>query len=334
MTTALASSNLTLKDHLARMDPNGAIDNIVETLSRMTPVVNDAVWKEGNLPDGHKFTSRESLPVVGKRRFYEGAVASKSTTAQVTETCANFSAQSVVDVQEAKLNGNEQAFRYSEDKAFMMSMGQGVDSSLIFDNHKTDQAAMTGLLPRLDATAGSAGKQIVKYGAGGSNTNASMLLVGWSDETVHAIFPRGSKAGIEQKDMGEQLIPDANGNRFRAYVTDWTWQAGLCVKDKRFIAAVRNIDMSTANPGTVAAPVDDIILAAIDAYYKIYAPEAVKLVWYVPRALRALLHKQAIHMLSHSALGFEDINGKRVLTLMGAPIHTCDAMTTTEGAIT
>lgn len=326
----------TLGDHARRMDPNGSIAQIIEALEKENPILQDAVFVEGNLADGHKFTSRESLPTVQKRRFNEGVPASKSRTSQVKEPVALYNAQSTVDVLEANLNGNAPAFRYSEDLAFMQAMNQNVESGMIYDAESDDPKNMNGLLPRLDSTTGEAGKQIVLHDTAGGSTSASMLLVGWGRKAVHGIFPKGIPAGLQKYDMGQQLVYDSNNNRFRAFVTDWTWQVGVAVEDKRRIAAVRNIDMATIRAGTsgsVSSPVNSIIVAAIKAYGKLFQPNAVKLAWYLPRELATYLHLQAVSSVSHSTLGIVDVAGQPVTMLLGAPVRICDSMTTTEAQI-
>jgi hypothetical protein len=62
----------TLLDQVKRTAPGGAIDRIIEQLTKKNPILEDMVWQEGNLPTGHRFTSRTSLPSVGWRRLNEG----------------------------------------------------------------------------------------------------------------------------------------------------------------------------------------------------------------------------------------------------------------------
>jgi len=316
------------------MDPDGAIAKVVEGLTKRSPVMQDAVAVEGNLADGTTFTTREGLPGIGRRRFGQGVAPTKSTTSKVKEPVTLFEGNSAVDVALANLNGNAPAFRADEDRAFMQAFNNQVESALIYDSQAANEDQMNGLIHRLDSTSGPAGGQIVKLGAGGSNTNTSMLLVGWGKDTVHTIFPKGTKGGLDHKDMGEQLWdPNNDGKKFRAYVTNWNWQIGVAVKDKRFIAAVRNIDMSSESGGTIAAPVNDLIMAAIDAYHLIYSPEDVRLCWYVSRKLAAILHKQAVNSISKSTLSYEMVAGKPVVSLIGVPIRISDAIINTEAAI-
>ena len=111
----------TLLDQIKRTDPDGTIADIIEALTQRNPILQDAVAMEGNLPTGHRLTIRDGLPQVGWRMFNEGVDRGKSTTIQVDETCGMLEGRSVVDCKLAKLNGNEAAFRSSEDMSFLQT---------------------------------------------------------------------------------------------------------------------------------------------------------------------------------------------------------------------
>lgn len=331
----IGATNLTLLDRVRRTAPDGGIAQIVEQLSKECPIIGDAVAKEGNLPDAHKFTVRQTLPTISTRRFDEGVAPTKSTTSQVTEPMAMFNAQSVVDEDLADLNGDQAAFRASEDVSFLSAMTQQIESSLAYDNATTNPKTFTGFMPRLASTStGALAKQIVKNGAGGSNTNTSMLLVGWGDRGCHVITPKGGTAGLTMRNLGRQLVADSGGtNKFVGLVSDWTWKLGLAIEDVRTIAAVRNIDMSTETGGTIGTPVNDLIISAIQAFHLIQNPKSVKLIWYVSRKLSSLLHQQAVNAISKSTLTYENIAGSPVVSLLGIPVHISDGLTNVEAAI-
>lgn len=107
---------LTLADHAKRMDPDGKIPAIVELLSQTNPILTDMVYVEGNLPTGHRTTIRTGLPAAAWRLLNYGVQPSKSTTAQVTDSCGMLEAYAEVDKALADLNGNTNAFRLSEDQ--------------------------------------------------------------------------------------------------------------------------------------------------------------------------------------------------------------------------
>ena len=66
------------------------------------------------------------------------------------------------------------------------------------------------------------------------------------------IYPRGSKAGLTKKDLGETDAVDFEGNKFRVVETLFSWDVGLTVADPRRVAAIRNIDVSQLASATAS----------------------------------------------------------------------------------
>ncbi len=328
---ALNQGNPTLIDELRRMDPNGAIAQMVEPLKQATPLLEDMTWQEGNLPTGHQFTSRTALPTLAWRKFNEGTAPSKSRSDQVTESCGMLSGQSVVDVQLAKLNGNEAAFRGSEDMGFLQSYGLTLESSLFYASTKTNPERIMGLAPRLDLSAGNpAATQIVKSGvAAAANANTSIWICCWSPDTMFGVYPKGSKAGLEHKDMGEQYVVDSGGtNRFRAYVTDWMWKVGLCVKDSRYLIRLCNIGVANI-VGTGSLLIQDLIRAVNQLQDLNHG----RLVIYCNRTIMTYLQLQSVDTVKNSTLTYDNVGGKPVLQFMGIPIKRTDALVNTEATV-
>jgi hypothetical protein len=105
----LATGALTLIDQAKRLDPDGKVPVIVELLSQTNEVLDDMLFREGNLPTGHRTTIRTGLPTVYWRMLNQGIPPSKSQTAQVDENAGMLEAWSEVDKDLALLNGNVSA---------------------------------------------------------------------------------------------------------------------------------------------------------------------------------------------------------------------------------
>ena len=120
------SAALTFNDLRKRQAPDGTIDHIIELLAASNPVINDIPWMQGNLPTGNQTTQRTSLPHGHLRQINRGVPAEKSSTRQVTDTCCLLEAHSMVDVEIMGLQPNPEAFRRSEDDAFLTGMSQQV----------------------------------------------------------------------------------------------------------------------------------------------------------------------------------------------------------------
>jgi hypothetical protein len=238
----IGTTNLTLADWAKRTDPDGTVPVVAELLSQTNEILEDAVFKEGNLPTGERVVIRTGLPTVYWRALNQGIPNSKSTTVQVDEACGILEARSEVDKDLAMLNGNTAQFRLSEDTAFLESMNQTQATTMFYGNPTTEPKSFLGLASRYSSTSAGNGANVLLAGGTGSD-NASIFLVCWGDNTVYCPFPKGSKAGLIHEDLGEQTVYDS-GNRMQAYATRYQWKNGLVVKDWRYVVRIANIDVS------------------------------------------------------------------------------------------
>lgn len=328
------AGNPTLLDVAKRMDPSGRIPQIVELLSQRNAALEDMTMVEGNLPTGHRVVSRTALPAANTawRRFNEGAITGKSKTDTVDEACGMLNVQSKVDVALAKLNGNEAAFRASEDAGFLQSLNNEVESGIFYHSTKTAPEKFMGLAPRFDSTTGPGGSQILLHdGSPSGSDQTSIWIAAWSPETVFGIYPKGSLGGLQSKDMGEQLVDDGSGagRTFRAYVMDWMWQIGLCVKDYRYVVRIANIDTSA-----LAATGSTLIVSMVKALEeKLYSKKVGRPVIYVNRKIATYLRLQAMASTTNSTLTLERVGGIPITMFDGIPIKTTDALLNNEDII-
>lgn len=326
----LADKYPTLLDLIRRMEPNGAIANVVESLTQDNNLLQFLTFQEGNLITGHRFTSRTGLPSIGWRRLNEGIEIGKSKTDQIDETCGMLSARSAIDVKLCELNGNGPAFRASEDIAFLQSLNNEVERSLFYATTKTAPEKFNGLAPRLDATTGNpAATQIIKHttSPSGQDQTSIWLLVSGPD-TIFGIFPKGTKAGIEQIDCGIQMVDDGTGKTYRAYMTEWNWNLGLVVKDYRYVVRICNIDVSSLDPTK-----DDIVPAMIMALGKVQSLTKGRAAFFCNRTIETMLRLQARNAVKNSSLTVDSIEGKPILSCDGVPIIRSDAILNTEAIV-
>ena len=324
------ASNLSLLDLTSRMDPQGNVSPIVEALSKNNVVLQDAVFKEGNLPTGHLITSRTALPSVGWRRFNEGVPTSKSRTGQVQETAGILEGASQVDKDLAKLNGNEAAFRMSEDMAFIEALNIEAETSFFYHSTKTDPEKVMGMAPRLDSLSGPYANQIITppYTLAGGDAS-SIWLVGWGDRTVYGFTPKGMPGGLERTDLGLQWVTDSGGtNKYMAYVTNWSWKFGWAVEDARYLVRCQ-VDYSA-----MSATDGAIITAMIKMVNQLYNFNC-RPVFYCGRAVNTYLDLQArADVKGGGGLTWESVGGRPVMMFRGIPVRRSDSLHIAESAIT
>jgi hypothetical protein len=343
MATLGQAGKVTLLDIAKAMDPDGRIASVAELLHQTNEVLIDMPWFEGNLPTGHKATVRTGLPTSVWRQMYQGVPASKSQRALIEDSCGMLETRSEVDIDIAALNGNTAAFRLSEAQAFVESMNQTMAETVFYGNTALNPERFMGLAPRFSDLSGPANAQNIIDAGGTDGDCTSIYLVVWGKQTVHGIYPKGSTAGLQHKDLGEIDAFDANNNRFRAYADWWQWKCGMHVKDWRYIVRIANVDKTDllAQSGTQASTAATaIIKLMIQAMARIpFAGMGVP-VFYANRTVKEFLSIAALDK-SNSALGIVEaarqFGGVSVavkeLNFFGVPVRTVDQLLLTEAKV-
>lgn len=335
---ALNANCLTLADWAKRLDPDGKVPAIVELLSQNNEILSDMLFIEGNLPTGHRTTVRTGLPSVAWRLLNQGVQPSKSTTAQIDEACGMMEAWSEVDVELAKLNNNVEAFRLSEAQAFIEAMNQEMASTLFYGNSGTAPEEFTGLSARYSSTSAGNGQNIVSGGSSvGQVDNCSIWLIVWGAQTVHGIFPKGSKAGLEHFNHGEVTVETTAGvagTRMRAFQDQWVWKAGIALRDWRFAVRIPNIDVSALVAESSNA---NLIKLMIKAIHRIPALGMGRAAFYMNRTCAEFLDIQRLNTMTGGTNGgsiqYSDVDGKWVPNFRGIPIRTVDALVENESRV-
>lgn len=329
----IASNNLTLLDHAKRIDPDGRIAVIAEMLSQENEILAGMPWYEGNISTGSRVTVRTGLPAVAWRKLNSGVQPSKSTTAQVDEACGMLEAFGAVDVELANLNGNTSEFRLSESAAFIEAMNQAMADTLFNGDTAVNPERFLGLAPRFSsvstATAQNA-DNVIDAGGTGSD-NASIWLVGWGPNSIHGIFPKGSQAGLSHTDLGEDVITDANGGKYRAYQDHYQWKCGLALRDWRYVVRICNIDVSDLTKN--AASGADIIDLMTRALERIHSLSGVRPEFYCNRTIRSFLRRQTVNKVASSTLAYGEVGGKPALTFAEVPVRRVDALNIAEARV-
>ena len=306
---------------------------IAEILNETNDVLADMVWIEGNLETGHRTTIRTGLPTPTWRKLYGGVQPTKSTTVQVTDTCGMLEAYAEVDKALADLNGNTKEFRLSEDRPHVEGISQELASTLFYGNEATEPEAFTGFGPRFNDQSAANGENIITDAATPDNAdNTSIWLIVWGPNTVHGIYPKGSKAGLQMTDKGQVTIEDIDGNggRMEAYRTHYRWDCGLTVRDWRYIVRI-NLDQEDLVADAASGP--DLVDLMTQALELVPSLSTGRPAFYMNRRVRSFLRRQIVNKVSNSTLTMETVSGKRVMFFDEVPVRRVDAITNTETGI-
>lgn len=332
-TAALTSRYTTLLDWAKKQDPGGGIAEIIEVLAASNPIIADANVMEGNLPTGHRSTQRTAQPAGSWRKINLGVSAEKGTTKQIDDTCGMLEGYSQVDKDLAILNGNQAAFRASEDDAFIAGFNSTVATAIFYSNSMLDPEKPHGLSPRYGTlTSGEYDNQTINAGGSGDD-NTSIWFITWGPKTCTLLYPKGSMAGLSATDLGEVTNVDSAGLMHQVFRTHFQWKLGLALMDYRFVIRICNVDVSdlTATGATGA----DLLDKMTDAFYArptgSYGDMGKTFIYCNPTVAK-FLHKQAQNK-GNVNLTIDNPAGQPIVNFLGAPIHVCDNITSAEATI-
>lgn len=332
----LNTGAMTLLDIAKKMDPNlKDVANVVEVLAQQNDFMRILPFMEGNLPTGNRTTLRSGLPTVGTRRINQGIAPSKSSTKQIDEGTMLLEGWAEVDVEAIRLGGNEAQLRAQEDISMLESMNQFFATNFFYGNTTQYIDRFHGLAPRYSSLSGDYANQILSAGGSGSD-NTSIWLVGLGERGLHGIYPKGTNAGIERKDMGEITITE-NSLRRVVKATRHVWHSGIAIKDYRHVIRIANIDVSNlATFGSGSDTSAKLLRLLIQAANRIPGNPTGYGLRYA-----FLMNKTAktwcdIMQVEKSNMGFgsvKDAQGMEFDAFRKIPIITCEAITDAESAV-
>lgn len=335
-----ATSNLTLADVAKITNPDQTItNNIVEILNESNPIIEDMVFKQGNLTDGYQFALRSKLPKGQWKQLYRAISSDSSGYTQVIERTANLQAYAEIDAKLADLSGNIKSLLASEEKAYIEGLGQQFAEAVFYSNSNRDAEQFLGLAPRYNNGSSENAENIIDAGGRGSD-NASIWIVNWSDDNCGGLIPKNGKAGLQREFIGKQheyrKTSDDKDGRNAFYITHFDWDLGMFVRDWRSIVRIANIDRSQLssvwNNGAFAGS-----SANLPELIKIGSNQirgtSGRMRIYCDRTMKSMLERQLANATQGSTLSYMDVGGKRVSAADGIPIRVCDALKVDEAHI-
>jgi len=205
--------------------------------------------------------------------------------------------------------------------------------TLFYGNSGTAPEEFLGLAARYSDPSATNGSNVIDAGGSGSD-NTSIWLVGWGANSVFGVFPQGSKAGLGHDNYGEvtsEITAGVGGTRMRVYQERWTWDAGIALKDWRYVCRIGSIDVSNLVGVSSAA---DIIELMIKAMYRIPNLKSVKPVFYMNRTCIEMLDiLRRNDVISGGQLTYNMVDGVMEYAFRGIPIRLCDAILETEALV-
>jgi hypothetical protein len=223
----------------------------------------------------------------------------------------------------------------SEDSAQIESMAIEMANVLFYGNQEATPEKFTGLTPRYGVLSGAdSAANVVNfhtYNAIATNDDLeSMWLLTWGERTMHGIYPKGSKAGLDYQNLGEQTYQNSSdGTMMQVMISHFMQKAGLHLKDWAGNVRICNIDRGELDNDTDRKL---LVNAMIDAYYKI--PVRLRRygrkVWYCSPRIKSILDKAAMDKAISQLTIANLADGTPLTRFWGIAIKECDALATAE----
>jgi hypothetical protein len=343
----MAANALTDRENLftaARMTHNQEIIDVAEVLNESNDIISDAIVQRGNDITSHVVSRRTALPSVNWVKVGNGWNATTGTVNQVREQMGMLKARYLCPEDVMRLQPNPAKFRMQQERAYIESMGQELANTLV--GNTTGGAVSPLVAPpeefagfqyRYNALSTSDSSYVVSNGNDAGNDNTSIWFVQWKPGGVYLIHPRNTDGGgLKKKDEGRVYTSGDNStasttatspnptNSLWAYVTEFSWDVGLCVEDTRCVKRLCNIDSVLTADNTVN---EDYIIQirnnfkTNDTIY-MYCNETT----FTQLQIRAK-DKTNVHWTEQNPFG------KPQLYFLDMPVRRCDAITNAEGII-
>lgn len=333
---------LSLSELIKRLDPNGNVAPVVSILEENNELIPDIKWNEGNLINGDQITIETSEPDVYWLHENVGIPSSHSTTAIITETCGKLGACSDVSADLLERYDFDPVYRLQEDKAVIRAIGKKATSHFFYGSKATNPEAFDGFTPRYNKLSGERNsKNVVDCGGRTKDGElTSLWIVGWGDK-VGGIYPKGTKAGIQETDEGPVWIDDGTkrNTQIKILRTTYKWNIGLAVKDWRYVVRLCNIPLSALRSGTGIGTGDtregkNLLMYIIEGLSKLPAEARNQARIYANNDVLSALNTIALRSQSNVVKFMETTNefGKTGAwsSFLGVPLRRVDQLVNTE----
>lgn len=209
-------------------------------------------------------------------------------------------------------------------------MNQEMATTLFYGDERVNPAKFTGLSAYYYSLSQAPvyADRIIDCGGKGNNLT-SVWIVCMGQNSLYGIFPEGTHAGFEYKDLGLKFITDpATGLSMNQAVSQYDWGFGLALVDPRYVVRLCNIDMSTMTKDTATAFMDNLVRG----YNRIENPDMGTMAIFCNRDMETFFDIAATRV-ENIRLKLDEFGGRKITHFRGAPILRCDAILNTESQI-
>jgi len=344
---AITAVNLDDRENLllaSKMTHNQEIIDVAEVLNETNDIIADAIVQRANDITSHVVARRTRLPAVNWVKVGNGWNATTGLVNQVREEMGMLKARYLCPEDVMRLQPNPAKYRQQQERAYIEAMGQELANTLVgnasggaLSPTASPPEEFAGLQYRYNSLSTGSNYVLSNGHTTDDNTNTSIWFIQWKPGGVYLIHPRNTDGGgLKKKDEGRVFTSGDNAvastsatapnptNSLWAYVTEFSWDVGLCIEDQRCVKRLCNIDPDHTATNTLN---EDYIIQirnnfkTNDTIY-MYCNETVF------TQLQILAKdKTNVHWSENNPFG------KPQMYFLDMPVRRCDAITNVEAVI-
>jgi hypothetical protein len=279
----------------------------------------------------HVVARRTALPAPTWNKVGNGWDATVGRLQQARETIGMLKARYQCPEDVMRLQPNPAKFRSQQERAYIEGIGQEFANTLMgnwaagtLTNSPPEE--FDSLSTRYSSLGTTDAAYVANNGDSSATDNTSIWFIQWGPGKVYLIHPRNTDGGgIKKQDKGLQLTAGDNSSNLWAYITEFSWDVGLCIEDTRTVKRLANIDSVSSETNTL----DEDRVIEVRNNFKtpgtiyMYCNETT----YTQLQILAK-DKTNVHWTENNPFG------KPQMYFLDMPVRRCDAITNVEASLT
>ena len=339
---------LTYVDWAKGLDPRGNfVHRVIDMCIRQNEMLDDITVVEANDGTALETTIRTETPKPVWTTYYGGIPSNKGSKAKIKVSCGRMGTKILVDKELYESSKDKDAVLADELMSAQDGMRLEMGNMLVYGRLADNPLGFNGLMKHYDkySTGEEDDRESAHYvldafgaGAGEKKTSenklGSILLVGWSPNTITCFHPQGSATGgIKVGDRVQTSVvdPDKGGDAtYEVYMQYLYWTLGLAVRDYRYAGRICNIQRDDMLNG---ADKGQRYVELIDRLAMRVHDQGVRQAFYMDKQMWENVCVLFSRMTRANAITFQNVEGRKEKKLIGVPVRIQDCMNVNESKV-
>ena len=336
---------LTYVEWIKGLDPKGNfVHRVIDMCVRQNEMLDDITVIEANDGTALETTIRTETPKPVWTNYYGGIPSNKGSKAKIKVSCGRMGTKIIVDKELFDSSKDKDAVLADEITSAQDGMRLEMGNMLIYGRLSDNPLGFNGFMKHYDKCSTgeeddreSAHYVIDAFGVGGGAKKESLdrlgsiLIAGWSPNTITAFHPQGSETGgikVGERIQTSVADPDKGADAtYEAYMQYLYWSLGLAIRDYRFGGRIANIQRDDMLNGSDKG---QSYVELIDRLAMRVHDQGVKQAFYMDKQMWENVCVLFSRMTRANAITFQNVEGRKEKKLFGVPVRIQDCMYVNE----